>query len=110
MRSILVHLDHSSEDDVVAALDAEYERQNGDAWILRVSGDACLYIHLYRDYDEFGPDELAHLKERFGGRLPISVIADISGRHEGRTEARRFAEILLGRWPGFADDDSGLLE
>lgn len=110
MRSVLVHLGHSSEDDIGAVLDAEYERQDGNQWILRVDGDACLYIHFYRDYDELEPDELAQLKARFDGRLPISVIADVSGRYDGRAEARRFVDILLCRWPGVAADESGMLE
>ena len=86
LRSVFAHLWHTTEGEVSTALDRLYPTQ-GRPWVLEVDGDPCLYIDFYRDGpvedDEWGTRFTSH-----GGPPAVSVIADISGRHEGWPEVR----------------------
>lgn len=106
MRSIFVHLWHTTEDEVAAALDRLYPMQSRP-WLLKVDEDVCLYIDLYRA----GATEDDEWHTRFpsrGGPPAVSVIADISGRHEGWPEVREFVTQILGAFDGVATDDDWL--
>jgi hypothetical protein len=106
MRSVLVHLAGCTEAEVASLLTATYPTQAGPPWIALVDGDACLYIVFYRDHvSEFEPADLDLLLARFSGRLPVSVRADVSGRHDGALQVRHFVETLLSSWPGLAEDE-----
>lgn len=103
MRSVLVHL-QAEEAAVLAFLDERFPAQR-DPWVDFVEGDACLYIRLYRDHEiEMPPEEVDELRAHFGGSQPLSLIADISGRHDGTEQVQRFARALLSRWSGVAED------
>jgi len=106
MRSVFVHVWRTSEAEVAAALDRAYVVEV-DQWLLQVGDDPYLYISFYRD----GPREDDSWSSRFsdfGGPPAVSVIADISGRHEGWAEAQSFVLMLLGGFEGVASDDGGL--
>lgn len=104
MRSVLVHLWQIDEPAVAAVLDSAYPQQRSP-WVRFVNGDACLYIDFYHD----GPIEHVDWDERFrplGGNPSVSVIADISGRHDGRPEVRELVALLLSRFRGVAENDN----
>lgn len=104
MRSVLVHL-QAEEAAVLAFLDERFPAQR-DPWVDFVEGDACLYIRLYRDHEtEMEPEELHALRAHFGDAQPLSVIADVSGRHDGTEQVQRFARALLSRWRGVVQDE-----
>jgi len=106
MRSVLVHLADCSETDVASLIASAYPAQAGPPWIEEVEGDPCLYIDFYRDHAlEFEPAVLDGLIARFSGRLPLSLVADVSGRHDGADQVRHFVETLLTSWSGVAQDD-----
>jgi hypothetical protein len=106
LRSVFTHLWHTTEGDVATALDRLYPTQ-GRPWVLEVDGDPCLYIDFYRD----GAVEDDEWNTRFasrGGPPAVSVIANISGRHEGWPEVREFVTRVLGAFDGVATDDGWL--
>jgi hypothetical protein len=106
LRSIFVHLWRTSEAEVSAALDRSYTN-DGPQWLSEVGEDPYLYISFYRD----GPLEDDSWTSRFsalGGPPPVSLIADVSGRHEGWPEAQSFVVKLLSEFEGVATDDGGL--
>jgi hypothetical protein len=106
LRSVFAHLWNTTEGEVAAALDRLYPTQ-GRPWVLEVDGDACLYVDFYRD----GPVEDDEWHTRFSSRAgppAVSVIADISGRHEGWPEVRDFVARVLGTFDGVATDDGWL--
>ncbi len=106
MRSVFVHLWNTSDRPVAAALDRLFPGP-GPAWVAERSGDPYLYINFYRD----GPLEDEQWFTRFkgrGGPPAVSVVADVSGRHDGWVEARAFIVGLLGLFDGAATDDDWL--
>jgi hypothetical protein len=103
MRSVFVHLWHTSEHDVAAALDRLYPGPRLP-WELRIGGNWYLGIDFYRD----GPAEDDDWPGRFAGRggpPAVSVVADITELHDGRDQARDFATRLLSAFDGVATDD-----
>jgi hypothetical protein len=106
MRSVLVHLAGCTEAEVASLIASTYPAQAGPPWIDLVDGDPCLYIDHYRDHVvELEPADLDQLKERFSGRLPVSLIANVSGRHNGAEQVHHFVEALLTCWSGVAQDN-----
>jgi hypothetical protein len=107
LRSVFVHLWHTSEGEVAAAFDQLYTPNGSAAWMIERSGDPHIYIDFYRD----GPLEdevwIARFTDR-GGPPPVSVIANISGRHDGWPEAQAFVSDTLARFNGVATDDGWL--
>ena len=109
MRTVICHLAGASPEDVSTVLDASFVRQEGGFWLLRdASGDPLLYIGFYQHIQsEFHPIELERLREAVGDEITVSVQADVSGRHDGAEEVRRFAKTLLSKFRGVATDDNG---
>ena len=106
MRSVLAHLWRTSEREVSAALDATYTKEVGQ-WLWQVEDDPFVYISFYRDGAI--EDELWWSRfSEFGGPPAVSVIANISGRHDGWLEAQAFVVKLLSTFEGVAADDGGL--
>ena len=108
MRTVFCHLTGCSQQDVARVLDASFVAQGGDAPWLVVSdrGDAVLYIRLYESFRaEVGEHELQAIEAALGGELQVSVAADVSGRHDGTTEATGFVLTLLSKFRGVATDD-----
>lgn len=107
MRSVIVHLAAPcTEDDVADVLGRAYEGDGRRQWVEHVEGDPCLVIEFYRDHlIEYAPEELEQLKSHFAGEMPLSVIANISGRHDGTAQVRRFVQVLLAQLPGVATDE-----
>ena len=106
MRSVIVHLRDTTEQEVAGFLQRTYPFQQGPPWIAHVAGDACLYIDFYRDGpSEHEPKEWAGILASFGGEPSVSVGADVSGRHPGDEQVRDFVGALLGRFGGAAQDD-----
>jgi hypothetical protein len=105
MRSILIHLWQTDESAVAKALgEAISYQQEQNQWTVFKEGDACLCIWIYRD----GAMEVEDWERRFdtvGGLPSVSVMVDISGRHEGWPETQRLAAWLLRRFEGVAEDD-----
>jgi hypothetical protein len=107
MRSVIVHLaEPCTEDDVADVLARAYEGQGHRQWVEYAEGDTCLTIEFYRDHlTEYEPAELEQLKSHFAGKTPLSVVADIGGRHDGTAQVKRFVQLLLAKFPGVATDD-----
>jgi hypothetical protein len=107
MRAVIVHLAAPcTESEVADLLDREYEGQAREAWSECVDGDPCLYIEFYRHHTiEFAAEELQLLKSHFAGEIPLSVIANVSGRHDGTPQVVRFVTTLLARFSGVATDE-----
>lgn len=106
MRSVFVHLRALTEAELIPALDDAYPHQQGPQWICEIDGDACLYIGFYRDHAaEFEPHHLDALLGAFGGRMPVSLFADVSGRWPGDEQVRDFIHTFLTLFAGFAQDD-----
>jgi hypothetical protein len=106
MRSVFVHLRAATEAEVIPFLDASYPYQPGPTWICAVDDDPCLYIDFYRDHAaESAPEDHAALLRAFGGLLPVSLVANVSGRWPGDEQARDFVRLFLARFGGFAHDD-----
>jgi hypothetical protein len=103
MRSVFVHLWDTDERRVSAALDRLYPIE-GPYWLLRVAGDPCLYIHFCRDGPRESEDWAAEFTSR-GSPPAVTVVADVSGRHEGTPEARDFVLRMLAEFDGVATDD-----
>jgi len=106
MRSVFVHLWNTSERDVAAALDRLFPTQ-GRPWAFEVNDDPCLYIDFYRDGHIEDEDWLTRFSAR-GGPPAVSVIANISGRHEGSKQASQFVTWLLSEFEGVTTDDDWL--
>ena len=107
MRSVIVHLDGCTEADAADLLDIVYPEQR-HPWVDFVERDACLYIDFYRHHYygiEFDPEVLVELKSRFHGQLPLGIIANVSGRHDGTQQVLRFVRTLLMWRTGVATDD-----
>lgn len=107
MRSIFIYLWQTTESTVATALDAAYSRApRADLeWIQSINEDPYLYISFYHD----GPAETGDWDTRFaahGGPPTVSVVVDISGRHEGWPQTRDFAVWALSRFNGIAEDDN----
>jgi len=106
LRSIFVHLWGTSESEVSAWLGRHYTC--GPArWLLERDGNPYLYIEFYRD----GPFEDEEWFTRFsdwGSPPAVSVIANISGRHDGWPEPQAFVTCVLGKFNGVATDDGWL--
>jgi hypothetical protein len=106
MRSVIVYLRDVAEDEVALLLQRLYPFQFGPPWILGKAGDPVLYIDYYRDIDrEMGVDAYVSLIASLGCDPTVSVVADVSGRHPGYTEAREFACALFSEYRGVAQDD-----
>ena len=106
MRSVFVHLCGTYESEFSAWLDRHYKREP-EQWLLERDEDPCLYIDFYRD----GPVEDENRFTRFadrGGPPPVTVTADISGRHEGWEETKAFVVTILKSFDGTAEDDGGV--
>ena len=106
MRSVVIHLVDTKRDAVRERL-SEFAGPNaGDQWLYPPgSSKPILYIEFYDDYErEFEPGELQPLETALGKIPDVSVIANISGRTPADTEARLFAECLLGAFRGVAQD------
>jgi hypothetical protein len=41
-----------------------------------------------------------------GGAPTLTIMADVSGRHQGRPEVLDFLKSLFAHWPGVVQDDS----
>jgi len=106
MRTVQVHLRNTTEAEVADFLQRTYPFQKGPTWICDVSGDACLYIDFNPYVSvESEPGEWDALIEASGGSAPITVAADISGRHAGHEQVAAFVQTMLSRFEGFATDD-----
>jgi len=106
LRSVFIHLWRTTEQEVAAAVARMYPAQ-ARPWTVEVGGNPCLYIDFYRD----GPVEDDERETRFssrGGPPDVSVIADISGRHDGWPEVRDFVVEMLRCFEGVATDDDWL--
>jgi hypothetical protein len=107
MRSVFVHLWRTSEAEVSAALDHAYTKDGDEHWLGQVDDDPYLYIRFYRE----GPLEDESWSSRFSkcpGPPTVSIVADVSGRHDGWREAQAFVVALLEEFEGVATDDAGL--
>jgi hypothetical protein len=107
MRSVFVHLADCTEQEVASFLDMELPGKRLP-WLISSGADAApaLYIDFYSDHrSELEPAELECLSRAFAGRMPVTVIADVTGRIPGSHEVSSFVTMLLGRWSGFAQDD-----
>jgi len=106
MRTVLVHLRNTTEEQVVNFLKRTYTYQAGPPWICDVGGDACLYINIYRDMElESEPESIANLCNELRCRPTVSISADVSGRHPGDEQVREFVSILLSQFEGLAQDE-----
>jgi hypothetical protein len=106
MRSVIIHLHDTTEPEVAGFLQEMYPFQKGSPWIADVAGDACLYIDFYRDGPtERGPERWAEVVASFGGEPSVSVIADVSGRHQGDEQIHQFVSSLLARFRGAIEGD-----
>jgi hypothetical protein len=108
MRSVIVLMNAATKESVASHLDSVYRCQlELLRWVDDVR-DPVLYISFYENLEkEAEPEELARLRQAIGGNVSVGVIADVSGRHDGRVEAMRFALGLLDRFGGIALDDYG---
>ena len=103
LRSVYVHLWQTSDVAVRSALNDLCVHEK-DSWQARIDGDPYLYVDFYRD----GPAEFEDWTARFashGGPPDITVVADVSGRHDGWPQVQAFVVALLHRFPGVATDD-----
>jgi hypothetical protein len=106
VRSIVIHLWQVNEDAVASALNTAVPMQ-ARPWTFMVEDDPCLYIDFYHD----GPIKHEDWSERFRSRSgppSVSVIVDISGRHEGWPQAQQFTVWLLKQFDGIAEDDGAV--
>lgn len=100
MRSVFAVLHGTSETEV------SWCPGQRDPWLLCLSGDPCLYIHVSAyDADEHEPGEAAEFARQCGAPPAVEVTAHVSGRHPGDGEVRNFLSDLLTRFGGFALDD-----
>jgi hypothetical protein len=105
MRSVLIHLRSATENGVTAFLAQTYPSPQAPPWLLPQADDPVLYIELYRDMDaEYEPEELRSLADDLKGRPSISIIAHVSGRHNGDKEVLQFIDVVLGAFDGVAQD------
>ncbi len=107
MRSVVVHLKDVSEPTVVAFLTENYRvLPEPTCWTAEKKGDPVLYIDFYRDLNtEAEEEDWFALLEYFRGEPAVSVIADVSGRHDGTEEVRSFVCGLLRAFSGVAEDE-----
>jgi hypothetical protein len=108
MRTVFCHLTGCSQADVARVLDASFVAQgSGAPWIVVSDwGDAILYIHIYENFRaEVGEHGFRAIEAALGGEVQVSVAADVSGRHDGTTEATAFVLALLSKFRGVATDD-----
>ena len=106
MRSVIIHLQDATANEVVQFLQSKYPFQQGPPWICDVAGDPCLFIDFYRDrLTEFEAEDLAALTTVLGKEPVISVIADVSGRHCGDEQVYSLVVTMLERFAGVAQDD-----
>ncbi len=94
MRSVFIHI-------------KEANRQQLEITIKDLDIDD-LSIGYYEDHaSEYSPQESEKLKERLGIFPPdITVMADISGKTVGYTEAFQLAKFILSKFEGLVQDDS----
>lgn len=106
MRSVVVHVQGCAEAELESALCELYPGQE-DPWLDMVDGDPCLYIRILQP-DEAGrwvAEERAPALRHFGEVRPLTVVADVSGRHDGTSRVRALAVALLSRFEGIATDE-----
>jgi hypothetical protein len=108
MRTVFAHLKNVERSAVVAELDNICDKRNVqlDQWLCLKNGDPVLYVSFYKDYQELEPDEWNQLIKRLGCEPSISIVADVSGRHDGRAESISFLRSVLSSFDGVVQDDS----
>ena len=106
MRTVLVHLQGTTEVQIENYFGRTYPNQKGPPWICPIGEDPCLYINIYRDIQgEFEPEDISNLQQELGGSPTVSVRADVSGRHPGDEQVRDFVLKILSEFQGVAQDD-----
>ena len=106
MRTVAVYLKEVTESQATDFLTRAYPSQSGPPWIENISGDPCLYINFAKEIlSESEPEESLKVIEALGGSPQVVLTADVSGRHLGRAEVRKFVISLLERFTGVAEDD-----
>lgn len=108
MRSVFAHLKNVDPASVAAALDSICDQRDDihDQWLCLSDGDPVLYVGFYTDHAvEYELDEWTRLTEALGCTPSVSVVADVSGRHDGRPEVIAFLKALLDQFDGVVQDD-----
>lgn len=106
MRSVEVYLRNISANEVGSFLTKNYPFQKGPPWIEVVSDDPCLYVDFNgHSKIEHEPDDWAELVQVLGSEPEVIVVADVSGRHLGDEQVKRFIQIMLTEFEGVARDD-----
>lgn len=106
MRTVLVHLSGCTDAQLASALSEMYPGRK-EPWLHMADDDPCLYIRILQadEAESWFPEELAPALRHFGGVVPLTVVADVSGRHDGTTQVRQLAVALLSRFKGIAEDE-----
>jgi hypothetical protein len=94
MGPIHVYLNHgATESQIVAVLDELFLARGNSQWAI-LDDSATEEVVTIRFYDdhlrESDPEELNVLRSRFSGEIPASLIANVSGRHDGTPQVRHF--------------------
>jgi len=107
MRSVVIHLAHTTRDAVRERLSEFAGPANGDEWRYPpASSKPILYIGFCDDYErESQPTELQPVQAALGKMPDVNLIANVSGRAPGEAEVRQFAECLLDTFHGVARDE-----
>jgi hypothetical protein len=101
MRSIFIHICGASKQDVEDFLSKEFSGQSRP-WIYPAPpGDNSLYI----DLTEPESDDLTEVDTILGKKPDVSLVADVSGRHSGRTEVLYFVRMCLNKFTGVVQDE-----
>ena len=98
MRSVFLHLKEVEKKSVVTALDQICDRPNGSTgedWLCLKNEDPVLYVGFYTDYTEYEPDSWKVIIDALGCEPTVSVVADVSGRHNGKPEVVAFLKAVL---------------
>ena len=105
MRSVFIHLSDADEAQVESFLDESYPGQR-KPWTHPSNTDEILYIDLYRELRaEVDDSEFEAIVTTLGGEPTSSLVAHVSGRHDGTAEVYAFVTACLTRFTGAAQDE-----
>jgi hypothetical protein len=106
MRSVFAVLRNTTEAEVTAWLDANYSRFSACEWASVGGNGPEVCIRFDPEFtSDLEPEERVDLIHRFGGEPAVVVMADISGKIPGHSQAFGFIERILSRFIGAAMDD-----
>ncbi|MFC1833597.1 hypothetical protein ACFL2Q_02540 [Thermodesulfobacteriota bacterium] len=105
MRSVHVYLKNVDQATVAEALDLVCNGGSAPQWLWLKDDDAVLYVEFFDYYGDYEPEEWRRLTRKLGCEPSVSIVADVSGRHDGRREVPAFVRSLLERFPGVVGDD-----